>query len=160
MAGKPRQAALSDAQLQIMNVVWDRGEVSVSEIWETLGARRPLARNTVQTMVTRLEEKGWIRHRTLGKTYLYAAVVSREKTLGSMVERLVDAAFEGSAEGLVLALLQGRGLSEEEAKRIRAMIGEAEKKRKGPKPGTYCCTFIQATPSRCSWRTWRRRRRR
>ena len=89
MAKKDRQAALSEAQLEIMSVVWDREEVSVSEIWEVLGARRPLARNTVQTMVTRLEEKGWIRHRTLGKTFLYSAVVSREETLGSMVDQLV-----------------------------------------------------------------------
>jgi predicted transcriptional regulator len=50
-------------------------EVSVTEIWEVLSARRPLARNTVQTMITRLEENCWIRHRTLGKTYLYSAAV-------------------------------------------------------------------------------------
>ncbi len=134
MAKKDRQAALSEAQLEIMSVVWDREEVSVSEIWEVLGARRPLARNTVQTMVTRLEEKGWIRHRTLGKTFLYSPVVSREETLGSMVDQLVETAFDGSAEGLVLALLEGRGLSQQEAKRIRAMIDEADKRRRGRKP--------------------------
>ena len=134
MARKQRQAALSEAQLEIMGVVWDREEVSVSEIWEVLSARRPLARNTVQTMVTRLEEKGWIRHRTLGKTFLYSAVVGREETLGSMVDQLVETAFDGSAEGLVLALLEGRGLSQQEAKRIRAMIDEADKKQRGRKP--------------------------
>ncbi len=134
MAKKDRQAALSEAQLEIMSVVWDREEVSVSEIWEVLGARRPLARNTVQTMVTRLEEKGWIRHRTLGKTFLYSPVVSREETLGSMVDQLVETAFDGSAEGLVLALLEGRGLSKEEARRIRAMIDEADKRQRGRKP--------------------------
>jgi BlaI family penicillinase repressor len=134
MAKKDRQAALSEAQLEIMSVVWDREEVSVSEIWEVLSARRPLARNTVQTMVTRLEEKGWIRHRTLGKTFLYSAVVSREETLGSMVDQLVETAFDGSAEGLVLALLEGRGLSPGEAKRIRAMIDEADKRQRGRKP--------------------------
>ena len=134
MARMGRQTALSEAQLEIMGVVWDREEVSVSEIWEVLGARRPLARNTVQTMVTRLEEKGWIRHRTLGKTFLYSAVVSREETLGSMVDQLVETAFDGSAEGLVLALLEGRGLSPGEAKRIRALIDEADKRRRGRKP--------------------------
>lgn len=117
-----------------MNVVWDEGEVSVSRIWEILAARRPLARNTVQTMVVRLEEKGWIRHRALGKTYLYCPVVSRQTALGSMVDRLVQTAFAGSAEGLVLALLEGRGLSPEEIKRIRAIIAKADKRRKGPEP--------------------------
>ena len=134
MPRKHRQAGLSEAQLEIISVVWDRDEVSVSEIWEVLSARRPLARNTVQTMVTRLEEKGWIRHRTLGKTFLYSPVVSREETLGSMVDQLVETAFDGSAEGLVLALLEGRGLSQQEAKRIRAMIDEADKRRRGRKP--------------------------
>jgi predicted transcriptional regulator len=85
-------------------------------------------------MVTRLEEKGWIGHRTLGKTFLYSALVGREETLGSMVDQLVETAFDGSAEGLVLALLQGRGLSGDEAKRIRAMIDEADKRRRGRKP--------------------------
>jgi predicted transcriptional regulator len=134
MARKQRQTGLSEAQLEIMGVVWDREEVSVSEIWEVLSARRTLARNTVQTMVTRLEEKGWIGHRTLGKTFLYSAVAGREETLGSMVDQLVETAFDGSAEGLVLALLQGRGLSQGEAKRIRALIDEADKRRRGRKP--------------------------
>ena len=133
MANKRRQTGLSEAQLEIMGIVWDREEVSVSEIWEVLSDRRPLARNTVQTMVTRLEEKGWIGHRTLGKTFLYSALVSRDETLGSMVDQLVKTAFDGSAEGLVLALLQGRGLSRDEAKRIRAMIDEADKRRRGRK---------------------------
>lgn len=133
MTAKHRKAPLSDGQLEIMNVVWERGEVSVSEIWEILSARRPLARNTVQTTIARLEEKGWLRHRTLGKTYLYSPVLSRESTLGSLVEQLVETAFDGSAEGLVLALLEGRGLSREEAERIRTLIDQADKKRKGPK---------------------------
>jgi predicted transcriptional regulator len=51
-----------------------------------------------------------------------------------MVDRLVETAFEGSAEGLVLALLEGRGLSQSEAKRIRALIDEADKRRRGSKP--------------------------
>ena len=133
MTEKRPNSPLSEGQLEIMNVVWDKEEVSVTEIWEILSARRSLARNTVQTMVTRLEEKGWICHRTLGKTYLYSAAVNREKTLRNMVQQLVETAFEGSAEGLVLALLEGRGVSPQETIRIRGMIDEAEKKRKGRK---------------------------
>ena len=129
-----RHTALSEAQLEIMNVVWDRAEVSVSEIWEVLRDRRPLARNTVLTLVSRLEERGFLRHRALGKTFLYSAAVDREKTLGGMVKRLVETAFEGSAEGLVLALLQERGVTQEERKRILAMIREADLRRKGRTP--------------------------
>jgi BlaI family penicillinase repressor len=120
--------SLSEAQLEIMNVVWDRGEATVAEVWRTLSARRQVARNTVQTMMTRLEEKGWLRSRSEGNAFRFAAARPREATLGTMVRRLVDTAFGGSAEGLILALLDGRGVSRAEADRIREMIDRAGRK--------------------------------
>jgi BlaI family penicillinase repressor len=120
---------LSEAQMEIMNVVWDRGEVTVAEVWKALAARRKLARNTVLTMLSRLEEKGWLCRDEGGHAFRYRAAVPREATLGTMIRRLVDTAFGGSAEGLVMALLHGRGVSEEEARRIRAMIARAEGKK-------------------------------
>ncbi len=120
---------LSEAQLEIMTVVWGRGEVTVADVWKALSARRKVARNTVLTMIVRLEEKGWLLRDDSGHAHRYRAALPREATLGSMVERLVETAFGGSAEGLVMALLHGRGVSKEEAKRIRAMIARAEEKR-------------------------------
>ena len=117
---------LSEAQLEIVNVVWDHGEVTVAEVWKDLSARRPVSRNTVSTMVTRLEEKGWLHHRVIGGTFLYSATYPREKVLPGLVHRLVDAAFQGSAEGLVLMLLEGGRLSAEEVERIKAMLEKAE----------------------------------
>ena len=58
--------ALSESQLEIMNVVWDQGEVTVTGVWQILAKRRAVARNTVQTVMTRLEEKGWLKHRKRG----------------------------------------------------------------------------------------------
>ena len=123
---KPDLPPLSDAQLEIINIVWDRGKATVGEIWKALAQRRPLSRNTVSTMVTRLEEKGWLRHRIIGGTFLYSATHPREKVLPRLVHRLVDAAFQGSAEGLVLTLLAGGRLSSEEVERIKAMVEKAE----------------------------------
>jgi predicted transcriptional regulator len=120
------RAPLSEAQLEIMNVVWDRGEVTVAEVWKALSGRRKLARNTVLTMLTRLEEKGWLLRDEEAHAFRYRAAVPRESTLGTMIHRLVDTAFGGSAEGLVLALLHGRGVTKEEARRIRRMIEKAE----------------------------------
>ena len=117
---------LSEAQMEIMNVVWDRGEATVADVWKALSARRKVARNTVLTMITRLEEKGWLSRDAEGHAFRYRAAVPREATLGTMVRRLVDTAFGGSAEGLVMALLHGRGVSKEEARRIRKMIDRAE----------------------------------
>jgi len=117
---------LSEAQLEIINIVWDQETATVGQIWKALGKRRPVSRNTVSTLVTRLEEKGWLRHRVGGGTFLYSATHPREKVLPRMVRRLVDAAFQGSAEGLVLTLLEGGRLSAEEVERIKAMLEKAE----------------------------------
>jgi BlaI family penicillinase repressor len=120
---------LSEAQIEIMNIVWDRGEATVADVWRALAARRKVARSTVLTMIVRLQEKGWLRCDDAGHAFRYRAAVPREATLGTMIGRLVDTAFGGSAEGLILALLHGRGVSKEEARRIRKMVAEAEGKK-------------------------------
>ena len=117
---------LSEGQLEIMNIVWDQGKATVGQVWRVLANRRSISRNTVSTTVTRLEEKGWLRHRVIGGTFLYSATQPREKVLPRMVHRLVDAAFQGSAEGLVLTLLEGGRLSAEEVERIKAMLEKTE----------------------------------
>ncbi len=117
---------LSEAQTEIMNVVWEQGEATLAQVCNALALRRELARNTVQTQLTRLVEKGWLLHRAEGKAFYYRATVRREDARSRVVKRLVDAVFGGSAEGLVMTLLDGRKLSREEADRIRALIERAE----------------------------------
>ena len=129
---KDELPALSEAQLEIMHVVWDGGEVTVTDVWTVLARRRPVARNTVLTLMDRLEKKGWLKRRADGQTHYYTAAVPRATTLGQLVRRLVDAAFAGSAEDLVLALLEGRGVSDEEARRIRRLIDDVQARRKKP----------------------------
>lgn len=121
---------LSEGQMQIMNVVWDhadRGGATVGDVWEALSARRRVARNTVQTLLVRLEEKGWLTHQVEGSAFRYLPKQPRATVLRRLVRRLVDTAFAGSAEGLVMALLQGRDVSRAEAARIRAMLDAAER---------------------------------
>lgn len=130
---KKRSTPLSAAQLEIMEIVWDRGEVAVSEAWETLAARRPVARNTVLTTLMRLEGKGWLKHRTVGRTFFYSATRPRTVTMGQLVRQLVDTTFGGSAEGLVMALLEDRGVTSAEADRIRTMLDEAKPGKQGKK---------------------------
>ena len=124
---KPRP--LSAAQLEVMDIVWERGNVSVADVWEALGGARAVTRNTVQTTMARLEDKGWLAHRPVGQSFLYRAARPREDTLKTLVARLVDTAFRGSAEGLVMALVEGRGLSAEERRRIAALIDAAETRK-------------------------------
>jgi BlaI family transcriptional regulator, penicillinase repressor len=127
-ASSDDRVPLSEAQLEIMNLVWDLGEVTVADIWKALAKRRKLARNTVQTMMVRLEEKGWLTSQTEEHAFRYRAAVPREAVQGMMVRRLLDSAFGGSAEGL--ALLEGRGISRAEAQRVRDLIQRAEEERK------------------------------
>ena len=125
---------LSEGQIEVMNVVWDRaggGGATVADVWEALSGRRQVARNTVQTMLTRLEEKGWLTHEAEGTAFRYLPRHPRETAMRGLVRRLVDTAFSGSAEGLVMALLQGRGVSKAEADRIRSMIDQAERPGRG-----------------------------
>lgn len=117
---------LSEAQTEIMNVIWERGEATLAQVCAALAKRRELARNTVQTQLTRLVDKGWLLHRAEGKTFFYRAAVARSDARSRVVQRLVDAIFGGSAEGLMMTLLDGRKLSRTEADRIRALIEQAE----------------------------------
>jgi predicted transcriptional regulator len=115
---------LSEAQLEIMEIVWMQGETTVGDVWKTLGDRRAVSRNTVQTLMSRLDERGWLRHRTDGNTFFYRAAHPRQASQQQLVQNLVRSAFGGAAEGLVMTLLEN-GVSPEEARRIRQMIERA-----------------------------------
>jgi predicted transcriptional regulator len=121
--------SISDAQREIMNIVWDQGEVGVAEVWRMLCERRAVARNTVLTLITRLVDKGWLKTRRVGNAFRYTAAWPREKDRAEEIRRLVETVFDGSAEGLVMTLLEGGSLSAAESDRIRAMIMKANRKK-------------------------------
>lgn len=120
---------LSQSQREIMEIVWQRGEVSAVEVREILSKKRELAKNTVRTLLDRMEVKGWLTHREEGRTYLYSAAQPREASIGQRVLEVVEHLCGGSPEELVTALLDYRGLSPQELKRIRTMLDEARATR-------------------------------
>ena len=122
---------LSHAQQQIMEIVWQRGEVSASEVREVLSEKRELAKNTVRTLLERMEEKGWLKHREEGRTYFYSAAQPREATIGQKVMELIEKICGGSPEQVVCALLDYRGLTAGELKRIRQLLDEAKANKSG-----------------------------
>jgi predicted transcriptional regulator len=123
------ERGLTAAQLEVMEVVWSAGEVGVAEVWKALGRRRSIARNTVQTTLARLHERGWLKARAEGNAFVYSAARPRRSVLARMVGRLVDTAFAGSASGLVAAIVESRRLSDDDLERIRRIIDQAEKRR-------------------------------
>lgn len=125
--------SLSRSQREIMEIVWDRGEVSANDVREILSAKRELAKNTVRTLLERMEDKGWLKHREDGRTFLYIAAQPREASIGQKVLEVVEHVCGGSPEELVTALLDYRGLTMRELKRIRTMLDEAKASRPPPK---------------------------
>jgi predicted transcriptional regulator len=117
---------LSPAQREIMEIVWERGEVTANEVRSALSETREVARNTVRTLIERMEEKGWLKHRAEGRTFFYTAARPRQATIGQKVREIVETVCGGSPEALVTALLDYRGLRPEELKRIRQLLDEAK----------------------------------
>jgi len=126
----PSESKLTPAQLEIMNLFWEQGELGVAQVWKLLSARRKVARNTVLTMLTRLVERGWLLARPEGKAFCFRASRPRKSTLRRMVSQLLDTAFDGSASGMVMALLEARRLSADEAQHIRTLIDRSQEAKK------------------------------
>ena len=129
MARRKTLPPLAEAQLEIMNILWRSGEGTVADVLAEVRLRRPVSRNTVQTMLSRLDEKGWLNHREEGGTFFYSPAVPREEAQVQALGRIVDTVFDGSAAGIVMALLENRSLTRAEAARIRRMIKEAEERQ-------------------------------
>ena len=123
---KRKLPRLSAAQLELMNIIWEKGEASVTEVWKALPRGRRVARTTVMTVLVRLARKGWLRRKKTGIEYSYSAAVERDEALGGLVSRLLDSAFNGSAERLVLTLVNSRGISKKEAGHLRQIIEESQ----------------------------------
>ena len=124
---------LSPAQREIMEIVWERGEVTAQDVLRALSQTRDVARNTVRTLLERMEIKGWLKHRAAGRTFLYRPARARQATVVQKVREMVDAVCGGSAENLVAALLDARGLKREELDRIRQLLDAAyaQQRQKG-----------------------------
>jgi BlaI family penicillinase repressor len=129
MSSERKPDPLSDKQREIMEVVWELGQASVFEVRDQLSKHRDVARNTVRTMMERLEEKGWLTHRVIGRTYFYTAIIPRHVCLGERIVDIVDKACGGKPENLMTALLEYRGLSAKEIERIQSMLTTAKKRR-------------------------------
>jgi len=117
---------LTEAELRLMDVVWEKVQATVGEVAEALPAELGLAYNTVLTTLRILEEKGYLRHTKAkeGRAFVYEAVVGREEAGRSAVRYLVSRFFRNSPELLVLNLLEDEELSAKEVRRIRALLAE------------------------------------
>jgi predicted transcriptional regulator len=117
---------LTQAELRLMQVIWQKGKATVPEVIEALDETPVPAYNTVLTTMTILERKGYLRHTgsKVGRAFVYRPVVSRRKASGNAVRNLLSRFFGGSAEALILNLIEDKQLSETELKRVRELLKE------------------------------------
>jgi predicted transcriptional regulator len=113
---------LTEAELRIMNALWDQGSATVHEIMNALPAKPVLAYNSVLTIVRILEKKGYVKHVKDGRSHVYAAQVDRKNASRFEVRHLVSRFFGDSHEMLVLNILEEKGVDGEELQRLRQLL--------------------------------------
>jgi len=119
MPRKP-SAGFTDKELEIMKIIWERGEATVKDIQERLPGDQHY--NSVLTIIRVLERKRHLVHRTEGKTYVYRAGEGRDQARSRLLRHLVKNVFGGSAASVVLNLVQTGDLTNEDLERIRRKI--------------------------------------
>ncbi len=122
----PAPLELTELQVDILRVLWERKEASVAEVCEALQPERGLAQTTVATLLTRLERRGVVTRRAEHRTYLYRAEVSEQDVRESMVGGLTERMFAGDVTALVNHLITQHEIAPGDLARLRDMIDAAE----------------------------------
>ncbi|MBV8206440.1 MAG: BlaI/MecI/CopY family transcriptional regulator [Acidobacteria bacterium] len=118
------QAALTPLELEIMNVLWTCGECNVQTVQQALP--RELAYTTVQTVLNILERKGRVKRAKRDRAFYYRPAVSRSQVAQNALHDLVERLFGGSAENLVMSLLEARRLTPQKLERLRQAVADAQ----------------------------------
>jgi predicted transcriptional regulator len=116
--------ALSPAETEIVRLVWQLESATVQDICDALPEERCIAYATVQTLLRRLEKKGYVRHKLSGKAHVFSAAVKREKVIKQTVIEFVERLFGGDPVPLMLHLADCSDLKPEDIKRLKKSIQE------------------------------------
>ncbi|HKX29570.1 MAG TPA: BlaI/MecI/CopY family transcriptional regulator [Blastocatellia bacterium] len=120
-----KSPTLTEVELELMEVLWEKGEATVSEIVEALPDER-LAYSSVLTMMRILEQKGYVAHEKEGRAFVYHPVIDRQQAQKSVLGYLLKRFFNNSPELLVVNLLEHEDVDPNEVKRLRQMIEKAK----------------------------------
>ncbi|MFL5635979.1 MAG: BlaI/MecI/CopY family transcriptional regulator [Gemmatimonadaceae bacterium] len=122
--------SLTELQLAIMTVLWERGEASVVDIHDALRTQRRLAQSTVATLLARMQEKGVVTHRVEGRQFIYRATATAEQVRHSVVNEfahMTERLFSGDVASVVSQLLSSREVAPDDLARVREIIDKKEK---------------------------------
>lgn len=122
-----RSATLTEAELRIMEALWQNGAGTVQQVLDWMPPKPALAYNSVLTTIRILEKKGYLEHSQDGRAYIYRPLVGRKQATQSEIRHLINRFFGNSHEDLVLNILEERGLDAAEINHLRQMLRRDEK---------------------------------
>ncbi len=123
---RSRSATLTEAELRIMNVLWDRGSSTVHEVLQALPVQPALAYNSILTIIRILEKKGYVKHEKDKRSHVYTPSVDRKDASRFEVRHLVSRFFGNSDELLVLNILEEKSIDPDELKRLRELMDRSK----------------------------------
>jgi predicted transcriptional regulator len=124
--GRKRSATLTEAELKLMEVLWQRGAATVGEVVDALPRRKAVAYSTVLTTLRILEQKGYVRHTKEGRAFIYHPIVDRRQACHNAITHLVSRFFNNSPELLVLNMLEDGKIDSTELERLKKLTEEKD----------------------------------
>jgi predicted transcriptional regulator len=119
----------TERELEILKILWDRGEASVRDVYEQMRQTAPIVQNTVQAFLRTMEDKGLVRHRVEGRSFIYKPVVPRAQTTKQLTTEFVEHVFDGAIDQLVETAFSHRTPSEAELTRLEELVAEVRAAR-------------------------------
>ena len=123
---RKRSPILTEAELRIMKILWEKGSATVKELVEGLPKNVDLAYTTILTTLQYMQRKGLVRHEEPGRAYVYYPLVEQREARRSAVRFIVNRFFEDSPELLVLNILEHEKLSQRDINRLKKLLDEDE----------------------------------
>lgn len=117
---------LGETEMEVLHHVWELGEASVAEVRERILKNRKVAYTTIMTVMKNLADKGFLKYRKQGITYIYSAAIDPSDVRYNLVDGIVDKVFHGSAKDLVQTLVKSEQLTEKDRQEIKKMIKSME----------------------------------
>jgi predicted transcriptional regulator len=124
-----KSSTLTEAELRLMHVVWEKGSATAGDVLEALPSKPPAAYSTVVTTLRILEEKGYLRHTKQGRAFVYQRVVDGSLAVRISDLHLLERFIKNSAELLVLNVLKDERMDAAELKRLKKLIEESERRQ-------------------------------
>ena len=114
-----KRPAMSPAETEVLRLVWESKKATVQQVYDALPATRKITYVTVATLLRRLEEKGYLKHRTQGKAFIYTPAAKKEEVINRTIGDLVQRLFGGNPVPLMQHLALHSGISDEDIEKLR-----------------------------------------